>query len=134
MISKPRKSSTSSTRPARRWSDAGAAAAVSLPSYLRAEADAVVLNLRVTPKARTEGLDGLAPAADGTSRLSVKVRAAPDKGAANQAVERLLARLFDIPKTAVSVVAGHTSRQKSVRLEGDPARLAATAQQLVEEQ
>ncbi|GAB5373883.1 MAG: DUF167 domain-containing protein [Acuticoccus sp.] len=101
-------------------------------SFLRAEADAVVLRLRVTPKARAERVEGLTPDADGTPRLQVKVRAAPDKGAANLAVEALIARLFELPKTAVSVVAGHTSRQKSVRLEGDPHRLAATAQQLVE--
>lgn len=102
------------------------------PAFLRAEADAVVLRLRVTPKARAERVEGLAPDADGTARLQVKVRAAPDKGAANRAVEALIARLFKLPKTAVSVVAGHTSRQKSVRLEGDPDSLAATAQQLVE--
>ncbi len=102
-------------------------------TFYRADGDALILHLRVTPKARTEGVEGLAPGAGGAMRLAIKVRAAPDKGAANRAVELMLARVFRLPKTAVSVVAGHTSRQKAVRLEGDPATLAATAQQLVEE-
>jgi len=103
------------------------------PSWLRAADGVVVLQLRVTPKARVERVEGLVPGEGASVRLAVKVRAAPDKGAANRAVEVLLARVFNLPRTAVSVVSGHTSRQKAVRLEGDPVTLAATAQQLVEE-
>ena len=101
-------------------------------AFYRTLGDALLLEVRVTAKARTEGVDGLAPGEGGSVRLAVKVRAAPDKGAANRAVELLLARLFQRPRTAVSVVSGHTSRMKLVRLEGDPDTLAATAQQLVE--
>ena len=102
-------------------------------AFYRSDGDALLLEVRVTPKARTEGVDGLAPGEGGSVRLAVKVRAAPDKGAANRAVELLLARLFQRPKSTVSVVSGHTSRMKLVRLEGDPCTLAATAQQLVEQ-
>ena len=48
----------------------------------------------------------------------------PEKGAANRALERLLAERLGLPKSAVSVVAGATSRLKTVRLSGEPALLA----------
>jgi uncharacterized protein YggU (UPF0235/DUF167 family) len=53
------------------------------------------------------------------------VRAVPEKGKANAALEALLAEALDVPKSAVSVIAGGTSRLKSVRVAGNPDFLAA---------
>jgi uncharacterized protein YggU (UPF0235/DUF167 family) len=56
---------------------------------------------------------------DGQPELLLKVTAAPDGGKANEAVIRLLAAHFDIPKTAVRLIRGQTSRHKTMALEID---------------
>ncbi len=50
-------------------------------------------------------------------RLKVEVKAPPDKGKANRAVEELIAAQLAVRKSAVSVVSGRTSRKKTVRVE-----------------
>ena len=56
----------------------------------------------------------------------------PEKGAANAALEKLLASSLGLPKSAVSVVAGATSRLKTVRLSGDPAGIAEAVARLAQ--
>ena len=90
----------------------------------RARPDGIDLVVRLTPKSSADAIEGVQAAADGAVHLAVRVRAAPDKGAANAALERLLADRLDLPKRAVSVVAGSTSRLKTVRLTGDAAEIA----------
>lgn len=85
----------------------------------------VVIAVWVTPKAKRAAIDGVRAAADGALALAVKVTAAPDKGAANEAVERLLADLLGVPRTAVTVASGHISRHKRIRIAGDTAALTA---------
>jgi uncharacterized protein YggU (UPF0235/DUF167 family) len=65
--------------------------------------------------------------AEGQSFLKVRVRAAPEKGQANAAIEALLAAALDLPKSAVSVEKGGTSRIKLVRISGDGAIAALQA-------
>ena len=48
--------------------------------------------------------------------------AAPERGAANDAVLRLLAVRLGIPRRRLAVVSGHTSRDKVVELSGLDAR------------
>ncbi len=50
--------------------------------------------------------------------LKVKVHAPPVEGKANEALCEFLAEEFGLPRRAVSVLRGDTSRQKVVRLEG----------------
>jgi uncharacterized protein (TIGR00251 family) len=50
--------------------------------------------------------------------LKVKVAAPPEGGRANKAIEELLAEVLDLPKRAVSVEKGETSREKLVRIVG----------------
>jgi uncharacterized protein YggU (UPF0235/DUF167 family) len=85
--------------------------------------DGLDILVRLTPKASVDAIDGIKSAADGAVYLAVRVRAVPEKGAANAALERLLADWLDLPKRAVSVVAGSTSRLKTVRLTGDTAEI-----------
>jgi uncharacterized protein YggU (UPF0235/DUF167 family) len=101
---------------------------VSLPFRLRG--DGVDLFVRLTPKSATDALEGIATAADGGTHLKARVRAVPEKGAANAALEKLLAKALGVPGSAVSVVAGGTARLKTVRVSGDPATLAATVERL----
>ena len=89
----------------------------------RARPDGIDLVVRLTPKSSADAIEGVQAAADGAVHLAARVRAVPDKGAANAALERLLADRLDLPKRAVSVVAGSTSRLKTVRLTGDTAEI-----------
>jgi uncharacterized protein len=80
--------------------------------------------VRATPKSAREGVDGLTETPQGRA-LAVRVRAAPDKGEANRAVERVIAEWLGVAKSSVAVSAGGKSRVKTVEISGDPVRLAA---------
>jgi uncharacterized protein len=68
---------------------------------------------------------GVGVSADGSHHLKARVRAAPEKGAANAALEMLVAAWLGRPRRDVKLVAGGTSRLKTVRISGDPAGVAA---------
>ena len=68
------------------------------------------LALKVTPRARTEGIEGLNSAGE----LVVKVRAVPDGGKANRAVIALLAKAFSLPVTSLEITRGSTGRHKII--------------------
>ncbi|RUV62984.1 DUF167 domain-containing protein, partial [Mesorhizobium sp. M5C.F.Ca.IN.020.14.1.1] len=50
--------------------------------------DGVEMFVRLTPKTAMDRLEGIEISADGRSRLKARVRALPENGAANQALER----------------------------------------------
>jgi uncharacterized protein len=93
-----------------------------------------MLAVRLTPKSARDEVAGVEDFG-GSSVLKARVRALPEAGKANQALERLVARWLKLPPSAVSVVQGGKSRLKQVLIEGDPemiarlveARLAALA-------
>jgi uncharacterized protein YggU (UPF0235/DUF167 family) len=101
---------------------------MSMPFRLRD--DGIDLFVRLTPKAAMDRLEGIETSADGKSHLKARVRAVPENGAANQALERLLAKALGVPASAVSIVAGGTARLKTVRIAGDPAMLAKSIEGL----
>ncbi len=92
------------------------------------------LFVRLTPKGGADRIEGIERAADGRSHVKARVRAAPEKGAANKALERLVADWLGLPAGKVSVVAGGTSRLKTVRVEGDAAALGAVVEELTGQQ
>lgn len=92
-----------------------------MAEFFRARGNATELFVRLTPKAAADRVDGVETAADGRSHLAVRVRAVPEKGAANAALERLIAETLGLPRSTVSVVAGQTARLKTVRVAADPA-------------
>lgn len=84
--------------------------------------DGLSLRVRVTPKSSKDCVVGLCETADGAA-LQVKVRAVPEDGAANAAVEKLIARWMDLPKSAVSLRSGAKSRVKLLHIQGASATL-----------
>jgi uncharacterized protein (TIGR00251 family) len=92
-------------------------------SPFEAVADGVRVALRVTPKASRNAVSGLADTAAGGKALKVSVTAVPEDGKANDAVIKLLSKLWHVPKTAIAVVAGATDRNKVLHVAGDPADL-----------
>lgn len=90
------------------------------------------LRLRVSPKARRAGIEGIAELPDGPA-LKVAVTAPPADGKANAAVIALLAKALGVPKSALVVTAGASARIKTVEVAGDGARLAAMLDALARE-
>ena len=86
-------------------------------------ADGVRAVLRVTPKASRNAVTGLADLGEGRKALKVAVTTVPEDGKANEAVIKLLAKLWHVPKSSIAVVAGHTDRNKILHVAGDPADL-----------
>jgi uncharacterized protein YggU (UPF0235/DUF167 family) len=89
-----------------------------------AEPGGLRVRVRLTPRGGRDAVEGIEVLADGRAVLKARVRAVPEKGAANAALEALLAKHCGVPKSAVSVVAGATARVKSVAIQGDPEKLA----------
>lgn len=81
----------------------------------------VILNVRVIPRAKKSAVAGMR----GDAWL-LRLQAPPVDGAANEELIALLAATLGIPKRAVTILAGETSRQKRVRIAGID---AATAQE-----
>ena len=94
----------------------------------RTRPDGLDLFVRLTPKSSVDAIDGVGMTSDSSTRLAVRVRAVPDKGAANAALEKLLASRLGLPKSVVSVVSGSTSRLKTVRLTGDTAEIVKSVE------
>ena len=76
---------------------------------------AVKIAIRVVPRSPRNKVDGVR---DG--RLLVRVTSPPVDDAANEAVIALLAERFGVPKRAIRIVSGATSRNKTVEIDGAP--------------
>jgi uncharacterized protein (TIGR00251 family) len=83
---------------------------VDLSSWLRESGRGVELDLVVSPSSPRSEVQGLD---QWRRRLLVKVRAPPEKGEANEEVERLVSELFG---ARAEVIRGHTSRMKTVAI------------------
>lgn len=71
------------------------------------------IDIRVMPRSSKNGIDGMR---DG--RILVRVTAAPVDGAANDAVIATIAAALDLPRRAICVVHGDTSRNKTIEVRG----------------
>ena len=96
----------------------------------RVAASGVEVRVRAAPRAGRDAIDGVAALADGGAALKIHVRAAPEDGAANEAVRRILAKALGRPASAVSLRAGATGRLKTFLVDGDPAALCGRLAQL----
>ena len=77
------------------------------------------LSVKVTPKSssgRIQGWEG--------EVLRIAVTAAPEDGKANKAVIALLAKTLKVPKSAIDIASGETSRHKTLLIDGDESLLA----------
>lgn len=71
----------------------------------------MIVNVRVIPRARKNQVT-----ADSDGTLRVHTTAVPSDGAANEAVIKMLAKHFDVPKTSVRIIRGETARNKVIEL------------------
>ena len=75
--------------------------------------ESVRIEIRVVPRASRNGIDGVR---DG--RIVVRVTAPPVDGEATAAAVSVLAKALDVAPTAIRVVSGQTSRNKTVTVAG----------------
>ncbi len=80
----------------------------------------VILDVAVKPRSSREGVGPVQ-----ADRLVVSVNAPPVDGKANEAVVRVLAETFGVPRSAVTIVRGETGRKKTVRIAGITAAAVA---------
>ena len=71
------------------------------------------LSVRLQPRARRDEVVG-----ERGGAVVIRVTAPPVDGKANEALCRLIAKAAGVPPSRVSVVRGHTARDKVVRVEG----------------
>ena len=74
--------------------------------------DGVLLPVQAQPKSRKDQIIGWH-----AGRLKVQVTQAPEKGKANQALIKLLARSLGLKRRQIQLVSGDTSPQKLFRIE-----------------
>ncbi|SMC76908.1 DUF167 domain-containing protein [Rhizobium sp. RU36D] len=86
--------------------------------------DHIRLAVRLTPSGGRNAIDGVETNAAGEIHLKVRVSAVPEKGKANKALIELLAKTLGTPKSSIQIISGDTSRQKILRIAGDPEDLS----------
>lgn len=91
---------------------------------LRRTKTGVMLTVRLTPKSARDEIVGVETFGEETV-LKARVRALPEDGRANEALEKLIARWLKVPASSVSIVQGSKSRLKQVKIDGDADDLAA---------
>lgn len=87
---------------------------------LKAHQDGVVLLVRVSPNAAKTTAEGLRQ-----DRLSLRVKAPPVEGKANEAVCAWVGKAFGLRPSRVRLLRGDKSREKDLLLEGLPPEAAA---------
>ena len=79
--------------------------------------------VRLSPKAKREGIEGLHTDPDGTERIKIAVSAPPVDGKANEALIKWLSKHLHIAKSAVTLISGTTDRSKTLLIVGNCAEL-----------
>ena len=82
-------------------------------SFIRAVKNGLELPIFVLPRSSRNEIVGVH-----NNSLKIKINKPPVDGQANAACCRLLAKLFGLPPSKVTVTRGHTSRRKTIRIEG----------------
>lgn len=78
----------------------------------------VIVRFRLTPKSSNDTIVGVETTVAGPA-FKARVRALPEDGAANAALEQLISEWLKVPKTAARIVGGLKSRVKEAAIGGD---------------
>lgn len=84
-----------------------------VPEWARRAGDAWLLDLHIQPGARVTGVAGVHG-----GRLKLKIAAPPVDNKANAQLLAWLAGVLGVPKSALRLERGETSRQKTVAVKG----------------
>jgi len=86
---------------------------MTLPIALRDSADGCILPVRVHPGAKRNAITGVHDGA-----LKISLTTPPTDGRANDALIAFLAERLGVPRARISLIAGATSRVKTLRIAG----------------
>ena len=93
---------------------------------MRVAIDEVVIEVMARPGASRSGVIGVSG-----DRLIVAIHSQPDKGKANDELIEYLAREMRVPRSALLIVRGETSRRKTIRVvTHEPTRVASRLRQI----
>lgn len=73
----------------------------------------LIFNARVLPKSSKSEIVG-----EHDGALKIKIKSPPVNGAANAELIVILAKFFDVPKNAVEILKGQTSKTKQIKIRG----------------
>ncbi|MET0546508.1 MAG: DUF167 family protein [Caulobacterales bacterium] len=96
-------------------------------------AEGLRIQVRLTPSGGADRIDGLGQDDAGRTFIKARVRAAPEDGRANEALEALFAKALETPRSAVKVARGAKSRIKTIEVRGDTRELQARAAALLKD-
>ena len=83
--------------------------------WCSAVAKGIRITVQITPNAKKTEVIGVLDDA-----LKLRLQAQPIEGKANEALTRYLADTLDVPKSAVAITHGHTSKRKIIEIaQGD---------------
>ena len=78
-----------------------------------------MISMRLRSGASANRIDGILKLPDGSVSLVGRLTAAPEKGRANQALVKHLAKAWRASQSSLSIVASAKERTKTLLLEGD---------------
>ncbi|HKN14122.1 MAG TPA: DUF167 domain-containing protein [Candidatus Binatus sp.] len=94
--------------------------------WMRVAIDEVIIEVTARPGASRRGVIGLS-----SDRLVVAVHSRPDKGKANDELIEYLAAEMRVPRSALMIVRGETSRRKTIRIvTHEPTKVASRLRQI----
>ena len=73
----------------------------------------LILKVQVVPRASRSEIVG-----EHAGALRVRLAAPPVDGAANEELVRLISHALKVPRSAVEIISGHSSKRKLIRLSG----------------
>lgn len=83
-------------------------------SYITAKNDnEVLLSVYVQPKSSRNRIAGIHD-----NMLKIAITAPPVDGKANSQITAFIAKLFKVPKSAITIVSGHQGRKKKITVSG----------------
>ena len=95
--------------------------------WMRVSIDEVVIEVTARPGASHRGVIGVTG-----ERLAIGVNSRPEKGKANEELIEYLAREMRVPRSALLIVRGETSRRKTIRIVAhEPTRVSSRLHQIV---
>lgn len=84
-----------------------------LPSWLSTTSGLLTVAVHAQPGARRDAIVG-----EHGGRLKIALTTPPIEGRANQALIKFLAKRLGLPRSAIELISGETSREKRLRISG----------------
>jgi len=89
------------------------------PKPYRETEEGLAVFIKITPKSSKDAIEGCFEASDGVWCLKVRVRAQPEKGRANKALIKLMAKQLGVPQSSLTIITGTKDRNKTLLAKGE---------------